>query len=106
MNIARIAAALGCPISVNLTTAADVLLIVEVSDTSLRFDLDVKMQLYGRAGIGEAWLIDLEKRQLHQFNDPDSDHGYRTAAIVVGDQKVSLGALPNVVVSIAELFPA
>jgi len=86
-------------------TVADVLLIVEVSDTSLRFDHDRKMPLYGRAGIAEAWLVDLEKRTLHRFNAPDSASGYRTESIASGDQKVSPAALPDVVVSIADLFP-
>jgi Uma2 family endonuclease len=42
-----------------LQSAADVLLIIEVSDTSLRYDRDVKLPLYARHGIPEVWIVDL-----------------------------------------------
>jgi Uma2 family endonuclease len=86
-------------------TADDVLLIVEVSDTSLRFDRDQKIPMYGRAGIAEAWLIDVEKRCLHVFTSPDAHSGYRAQSITTFGQKIALAAWPDVVVSIADLFP-
>jgi Uma2 family endonuclease len=88
-----------------LPTVGDVLLVVEVADTSLRFDLDRKIPLYGRAGIVEAWVIDLDKRVMHRFGAPDPDSGYRTESVVSCDQKVSPAALPSVVIDIARLFP-
>ena len=42
--------------------AADVLLLIEVADTTLRLDRRVKIPLYGRAGVLEAWLLDLTSR--------------------------------------------
>ncbi len=50
--------------------AADVLLVVEISDATLRYDRDVKSKLYARHGIPELWLIDLEHKQLHVFRKP------------------------------------
>lgn len=84
--------------------AADVLLVVEVSDTTLRFDLSTKIPLYARAGIGEAWVLDLEKRALRVFRDPDSS-GYRTSFTVSGDQEAASGELPAVTLAVSELFP-
>jgi Uma2 family endonuclease len=43
---------------------ADVLLLVEVADTSLAYDRDVKAPLYAQAGIPEVWIVDLNKREL------------------------------------------
>jgi Uma2 family endonuclease len=43
---------------------ADVLLLVEVADTSLAYDRDVKVPLYAQAGIAEVWIVDLNKREL------------------------------------------
>jgi Uma2 family endonuclease len=44
--------------------AKDVLLVIEVSDSTLRFDLDVKARLYATQGIPEYWVIDLVNRRL------------------------------------------
>ena len=47
-----------------LPRSGDALLVVEVSDTSLRFDRDVKLPLYARSKIPETWIVDLENRVL------------------------------------------
>ena len=57
--------------------AADVLLLIEVVDTSLRYDREVKLPLYGRKGIPETWLLDLVRRELHSLPPAQRDrlHG-------------------------------
>lgn len=49
---------------------ADTLLIVEVSDSSLGFDRDVKLPLYARHGIPEVWIVDLQHSELHVYRSP------------------------------------
>jgi Uma2 family endonuclease len=49
---------------------ADVLLLVEVADTSLAYDRDVKVPLYARAGIPEVWIVDFNKRELTVYRSP------------------------------------
>jgi Uma2 family endonuclease len=56
---------------------ADVLLLVEVSDSSLQYDRDVKVPLYARVGILEVWLVDLEGAVVLVYRDP-TPQGYRT----------------------------
>jgi Uma2 family endonuclease len=56
--------------------AADVLLVVEVSDTSLAYDRDVKIPLYADAGILETWLADLSSDTIFAYRRP-SPHGYQ-----------------------------
>lgn len=51
-------------------TADDVLLIIEVSDTTLRFDREVKARLYALHRIPEYWVIDLTNDRLHVHRDP------------------------------------
>ena len=63
--------------------AADVLLVVEVSDATLRYDRNIKVPLYAEHAIVELWLIDLNARQLHRFTNP-SGSGYGTAASLQG----------------------
>ncbi len=55
---------------------ADVLLVVEVSDTSAEYDAGVKLPLYARAGIPETWLVDLSAGTVEVHSLPASD-GYR-----------------------------
>ena len=50
--------------------AADVLLVIEVSDTTLEFDTGVKARLYARHGVPELWVADLTNRQLCVFRSP------------------------------------
>jgi Uma2 family endonuclease len=53
----------------------DILLIVEVADASLRYDTEVKLPLYARHGIPEAWLVDLVNKRLLIHRSP-SPQGY------------------------------
>jgi Uma2 family endonuclease len=46
------------------------LLIIEVSESSFGYDFDVKIPLYGKAGILEAWIIDLQRNELLVFTQP------------------------------------
>jgi Uma2 family endonuclease len=45
----------------------DTLLVIEVSDTTFRYDRNVKVPLYARHGIPEVWIVDLESSRLHCF---------------------------------------
>ncbi len=85
-------------------TAADVILVVEVADTTLRFDIDTKIPLYARFGISEAWVVDVQGRAVRVFRDPGAS-GYRTSLTVSGEESVSALALPAVIVAVSALFP-
>lgn len=84
--------------------AGDVLLVVEVADTTLPFDLQIKVPLYARAGIREAWVVDLQNRALRVFRDPGAD-GYRTSFSATGDDAIAALALAEVAVAPSALFP-
>jgi Uma2 family endonuclease len=58
-----------------LPAAEDVLVVVEVADSSLRYDREVKLPLYARAGIPEAWLIDLTADRAEVYSEP-GERGY------------------------------
>jgi Uma2 family endonuclease len=51
-------------------TPDEVLLIIEVADSSLAYDRDVKLPRYARAGIPEVWLVDLGRRRLLRYRGP------------------------------------
>lgn len=52
---------------------ADVLLLIEVADTSLAYDYDRKLPLYARFGIPEVWLIDIAGRTVMIHRDPKAE---------------------------------
>ena len=54
--------------SSRIATAEDTLLVVEVSDTTLRYDRNVKVPLYARYGVPEVWIVDVEGSCLHCFH--------------------------------------
>ena len=58
--------------------ARDILLIVEIDDTSLRYDRTQKALFYARLGIRELWVIDAVKRTTHVFLEPSAD-GYKVS---------------------------
>ena len=79
-------------------------LIVEISDTSLKYDTAEKADLYAAAGIPEYWVLDLNGRQLMVFRDP-TENGYGTKFTVAADGTVAPLAKPDVPVKIADLLP-
>lgn len=85
-------------------TSADVLLLVEVAESTLPFDLGTKIPLYAQCGIAEAWVIDVQERVVRVFRDP-STSGYRTSFAASGSESIAVIALPAIVVSLTALFP-
>lgn len=51
---------------------SDVLIVVEVADTSVDYDRDVKVPLYARAGIAEVWLVNLPEEHVEIYTDPQN----------------------------------
>ncbi|MCW5849964.1 MAG: Uma2 family endonuclease [Anaerolineae bacterium] len=51
-------------------TAADVLLVIEVAETTLEYDTKVKIPRYAQAGVPEAWVADLMGNLVKQYADP------------------------------------
>lgn len=58
-----------------LPAAGDVLVVVEVSDTSVAYDRDIKLPLYAGSGIAEAWLVDLTTDRVEVCTDPQEAAG-------------------------------
>ena len=82
----------------------DVLLIIEVADTSIRYDQEIKLPLYARHGIPEVWLLDLRNAQLEVYRQPGAD-GYAEVLRPANDDEIAPVLLPAAKLSIAELWP-
>lgn len=55
----------------NPPTAEDVLLLIEVSDSSLRYDKGDKLRLYAESNVPEYWVVDLQKKVVEVYSTPD-----------------------------------
>ena len=83
--------------------AADVLLIVEVSDSSLRFDRTVKLPIYARSGIPELWIVNIPGRVLECHRSPIGDR-YETVTQHHAQDTIALAAMPDIVVRLQLFF--
>jgi Uma2 family endonuclease len=86
-----------------LPTPADILLIIEVADSSLDYDRDVKAKLYGVAGIPQMWLFDVNTKTITGFSQP-SEFGYKQTCLYTQGDRLSILAFDNVVFEWQELF--
>jgi Uma2 family endonuclease len=84
-------------------TADDALLLVEVSDTSARYDLKVKVPLYARYRIPEVWVVDLTQGMLHIYRRPEGGV-YADTSTLAEPGVVSLAALPGVAVDLTGIL--
>jgi Uma2 family endonuclease len=81
----------------------DILLIIEVADTRVAYDRDVKIPLYARHGIPEVWLVDLEDRRLHVYTSPSAS-GYLEHRILAAPGMLAPAELPGCPVDLSGLF--
>ena len=85
--------------------AADTLLVIEVADSSLRYDRDVKLRFYAESGVPEVWIVDARRRQLLVYRDPAARRYRSSQALAEGDA-VACAALPELGIAVSELFAA
>jgi Uma2 family endonuclease len=84
--------------------ADQVYLIVEVSDSTLKQDCEVKDKLYAQAGIADYWVLDLKNRQLHIFRNP-TPTGYTSHLILSEPNQVSPLAFPELMLTLTAILP-
>ncbi len=73
---------------------SDILLVIEIADSTLKFDREVKLPLYSEAGIMDCWLINLVDQQLETYRQPyqtsKGDYSYRSQQIYLADDVIKL----------------
>jgi Uma2 family endonuclease len=84
-------------------TGADVLLLVEVAETSLEYDRDVKLPRYAAADIPEVWLLDLPHQLVMVYSQPKGSV-YQVTQIVRGGEMVQTTILGGFVIRADELL--
>lgn len=81
----------------------DVLLLVEVAETSLRYDRTVKLRLYAEAGIPDYWVVSVADGWIEVYRSPEGG-GYRDRQRAGAGETVNPLAFPDVVVPVADVF--
>ena len=83
-------------------TPEDVLLIIEIADTSVRYDREVKVPLYAEHRIPEVWLVDLQQRRVEVYRQPENS-AYREVRHHRTGQ-IASSLVSEAVIDVAELF--
>ena len=81
----------------------DILLLIEVADTTLKYDRNIKIPLYACCGIPEVWLIDIQNRRLEIHRQP-SQEGYRQILLPASNESASPLLVDGVSIRMAELW--
>ena len=84
---------------------ADLRLLVEVSDTTLAFDLNTKALLYARASVQEYWVVNIRERQIHVHRAPTSS-GYTDILVLSESALLAPLARLDAVVAVGTLLPS
>ena len=84
-------------------TPDDVLVVIEVSDSTLDFDRKVKVPLYAGVGIPEAWLVNLPEERIEVYGDPAGGE-YRTVRSYARRQRLQSHALATLRLSVSKVL--
>lgn len=81
----------------------DILLIIEISDTTLQKDRNQKALIYAKAGITDYWILDINKRQMFILRDSNGDRYQNEQRLSASDRCTPL-AFPELEIPLSELF--
>ena len=87
-------------------TPADVILLVEVAESSIRYDRGRKLAAYARAGIQEYWIVNLVDRVVEVYRQPLSSGQYASVERRQGTDTIAPAAFPDAAVTITDLLKA
>jgi Uma2 family endonuclease len=85
--------------------AEDIYLVIEIADSTLKQDCEVKDKLYARSNITEYWVVDINNRQVRIFRDP-TPTVYGSQLILTETHSISPLAFPEIALSIDSILPS
>ncbi|EAZ89431.1 Uma2 family endonuclease [Crocosphaera chwakensis] len=79
---------------------SEILLLIEIADSTLIFDRDVKLPLYAEAGIMDFWIVNLRDKQLETYTQPyqlsKGKYNYRSQQIYLPDDIINIPHFTNI----------
>ena len=85
-------------------TPSEVYLIIEVADSSFKYDRETKAKAYAKSGIADYWVLDVIDRKLHVFREPTQE-GYHSEVILCEDASVSPLKFPQEAIALQDILP-
>ncbi|HLE68295.1 MAG TPA: Uma2 family endonuclease [Vicinamibacteria bacterium] len=86
------------------TERTEPLVVIEVADSSLEYDLGEKGDLYAQAGVPEYWVVNLVERVLEVFREPENGSYRRRSSLELGS-RITPEAWPDLELDVASFFP-
>ncbi|MGH2453030.1 MAG: Uma2 family endonuclease [bacterium] len=83
--------------------AEDIILVVEIAETTLAYDRGIKVPLYARTGVPEVWLVALPEEMVQVFRQPSTE-GYRSVTRLKHGDIVHVQALPEVALTAEQIL--
>lgn len=88
----------------------DILLVIEIADSSLDYDRQVKLPLYAEAGISDYWIVNLLEKQLEIYTTPyqksTGTFDYRQKQVKLPNETVSIPGFEGLILDLNRVFPA
>ncbi|KYC36372.1 hypothetical protein WA1_42435 [Scytonema hofmannii PCC 7110] len=88
----------------------NVLLLIEISDSSLKYDKEVKLPTYAQGGISDYWIFNLIDNCLECYSTPYQDlqgkFGYRKKLVFLPNETVNLPYFSDLILDLSKVFPA
>ena len=86
-------------------TPSDALLIIEVSDSTINYDANVKIPRYASGGAPEVWQVNLQHNLIDSHSDPDTASGrYRNVRRFLRGQTITPTLLPNATLNVSDIL--
>ncbi len=89
--------------------SADILLVIEVSDSTLKYDRRTKLSLYAESGIFDYWIFNLVDIQLETYSEPyqkqTGSFDYRVKRVVLPNEFVVIPGFPELSLDLSAVFP-
>ncbi len=89
--------------------AADIILVIEISDSTLKYDKKTKLSLYAEAGINYYWIVNLVDNHLEVYTNPfassQSEFAYRNKSIFLPNENIDIPEFTNLSLELKSIFP-
>lgn len=90
-------------------TVEDIILVIEISDSTLKYDRETKLSLYAEAGINNYWIINLVDKHLEAYTNPFSNSksklSYRNKNIILSDELIYIPGFTSLSLELDSILP-
>ena len=93
----------------NHPSPSDILLLIEIADSSLKYDQEEKLPIYAEASISDYWIFNLVDNYLECYSEPyqtlQFKFGYRRKLVYLPNESINMPCFPDLVVDLSQVFP-